>query len=91
MSTNENNETKNDDQWDVGTCCYCGDECSISSQACRICMRSMSGYGIISNSLPCHLRNFQPAIYISDTDSDTEEEETKEETKEESKEESKEE
>ena len=90
--SNENKEIKNDDCWDIGTCCYCGDECNISSQACRICMCSMSGYGIVHNSMPLHLRNFQPTEEESKEELEEEsEEESKEESKEELEEESKEE
>jgi hypothetical protein len=44
---------------DIGTCCFCGDECNQMSQSCGSCARGLSGIAI-GLPVPEHLIEFLP-------------------------------
>jgi hypothetical protein len=43
------------ENYDIGTCCFCGEECNFCSQSCGRCSRSLTGYSLGMNPLPKHL------------------------------------
>lgn len=67
---------------EYGSCCYCGDDCNICSQACGRCARSLTGFGIgMYNTLPDHLKFVYGSDYKGD-DIDKDKDEGKEKEKE---------
>jgi hypothetical protein len=52
---------------DIGTCCFCGDECNPCSQSCGSCTRSLSGFSLGWNPLPLHLRHVHDPDRTLDT------------------------
>ena len=54
-------------EMDIGTCCFCGDECNPCSQSCGRCARSLTGFSLGWNPLPSHLTH----VYDPDGKLDT--------------------
>ena len=60
--------TQDTSEIDIGTCCFCGNECNPCSQSCGSCARSLSGYTIGLNTLPDHLYDYMITGKVSDDD-----------------------
>ena len=51
---------------DIGTCCFCGNECNSCSQSCGSCARSLTGFSLGWNPFPNSTPNEENEEFINE-------------------------